>query len=115
MKILPFSPPQAGKTPPARAPSAPQSGAGSFEKALSDASSGTAPGNPGVSSALPQPPPAWTVVGSENLRARESASELDLNAAAGLLASIVGAVKSASPEALARLHRLDGMLYYYQV
>ncbi|MDR1312681.1 MAG: hypothetical protein LBQ12_03055 [Deltaproteobacteria bacterium] len=108
MKIIPFTPPLGAKVNPARAPASPDAGAGSFEKALSDA---LAP----PSGPPPSPPQALNAVGLENLRARQNASEGDLNMAAGLLSGLIDTVKAASPEALARVHRLEGVLYYFQV
>jgi hypothetical protein len=75
---------------------------GSFEKALSDA-------------APSKPPGAWNAVGSENARARESTSEGDLSLAAGLLSGLLESVRAATPDQLAGVHRLDGVLYYYQL
>jgi hypothetical protein len=106
MKIIPFPPPPGAKANPARAPTAPDAGLGSFEKALSDA---LAPPS------SPNPPQALNAVGLENLRARQNASEDDLNMAAGLLTGLKDSVKAATPKALARVHSLEGVLYYFQV
>ncbi|MDR1079867.1 MAG: hypothetical protein LBQ79_02615 [Deltaproteobacteria bacterium] len=116
MKIFPFGPPPGNAAPPARAPAAAGCGAEAFEKFLTDGEGSPPSACPPKNPAPPQKPlPAWTAVGSENARARESTSELDLQAAAGLLSGLIGSVKAVSSEALAKVHRLDGVLYYFQV
>jgi hypothetical protein len=52
-------------------------------------------------------------VGLENLRARENPSELDLSQAAGLLSGLLDKMRGATPASLARVHDLEGVLYYY--
>ncbi|MDR1038785.1 MAG: hypothetical protein LBR80_01205 [Deltaproteobacteria bacterium] len=118
MKILPFSPPRAPETAQARSPSPAEAIRGDFEKALEDARVTGPPdaavSRPSVPPPPSGPPPAWSAIGSENLRARQSASEGDLNLAAGLLNGLVESIRAATPGELAKVHRLDGVLYYFQ-
>jgi hypothetical protein len=102
MKIIPFTPPQGPRTLHERSQAAQADGRGDFEKALHEATASA-------------PAPARDAVGSENVRALESASEGDLNRAAGLLSGLLRSVGSSTPEALARMHRLDGVLYFSRV
>ncbi|MDR2611476.1 MAG: hypothetical protein LBG06_01060 [Deltaproteobacteria bacterium] len=112
MRIIPFPPP-VPEGAPARAPGPAGSAAGGFEQAL-----GETPATAGIppargAPAPPGPPPAWSSVGLENLRARENPSELDLSQAAGLLSGLLDKMRGATPASLARVHDLEGVLYYY--
>jgi hypothetical protein len=54
-------------------------------------------------------------ISTENRLASQGAALDDVGAASSILGSLLGSVRSATPEALMRVHDLDGILYFYQV
>ena len=110
MKILPFNPqaantPQARNTP--RTPAAPRPGApeardvSSFEAELRQSGRLS--------------PTVVDKIGSENRLASHGAIPADVDAAGSLLSSLLADIRSAGPEALKKVHDIDGILYYYQL
>ncbi|MDR3152816.1 MAG: hypothetical protein LBW85_00755 [Deltaproteobacteria bacterium] len=102
MKVIQFTPPPVGKAAPERPRAGLGAGPADFDKALSEALTAARP-------------PARDAVVDENLRASGRLSEMDLSQAAGLLSSLLGSVRASTPESLAKVHDLDGVLCYFRV
>ncbi|MDR2141608.1 MAG: hypothetical protein LBR11_07460 [Deltaproteobacteria bacterium] len=97
MKVLPFNPSQSPKPAAGRR----ETQTISFQERLSQAG---APLNPGLKAII-----------SENHQASREVSAEDLGAAGELVKALVGQIKAQNPQALGKIHNLDGILYYYQV
>jgi hypothetical protein len=102
MKILPFNP-----SPPKAAEARRKDGDGpagspgpSFGAELEKAGRG--------------PSPVVDKITMANRLASQGAAAEDVDAAGTLLASLVGRIRSAGPEALQKVHNLDGILCYFQ-
>jgi hypothetical protein len=54
-------------------------------------------------------------ISSENRLASQGASVEDVGLAGSLLNSLVSQISNSRPEALANVHNLEGILYYYQL
>jgi hypothetical protein len=102
MKILPFnpSPPKAaeGRRKDGEGPAGPPGP--SFGAELEKAGRG--------------PSPVVEKITLANRLASQGAAVEDVDEAGALLASLVGRIRSAGPEALQKVHNLDGLLYCFQ-
>jgi hypothetical protein len=98
MKIIPFDPQPAIK--PAKTSRSTGTQTLDFERELAK----SAPPNSSV-----------RAVTAENFKASLGVSQEDLGTAGQLLHSLIGQIKTLDPQELQKVHKLDGILYYYQL